>query len=397
MGTTEKILEEHETYRKKTINLIPSENIMSPAARKAMSSDMGHRYFFKESYNTSSGISYEYHGSRYIEEVYDLSKELAKKLFRADYVEVFPISGHMSNLSILTAFTRPGDTIMVTDPENGGYPGLAMEKLPKHLGLSVEYIPVTTEEDINMSELRKRIAQKKIKILFLTYSWTLFPIPLRELSEICRENNCVLVYDASHTLGLIAGGMFQDPLREGADYMVGSTHKTFPGPQGGIILGNKANGKISEAGHFVTADNIHFHRIAALAQTMEEMLEYGNDYAKQTVKNAKSLAEALCNRGFPVMYREKGFTLSHQIKLDIKKFENFKSYAEFTSISEKAGFIMDNSGRLGVSEVTRLGMKKGEMEEIADLLHLLYIKKDISETQKRAAQLKKKFQTVEYC
>ena len=397
MGLTEIILKKHEEYRKNAINLIPSENVMSPAARRAMSSDMGHRYFFKESYNTSSGISYEYHGSKYIEEVYDMSKEFAKKLFRADYVEVFPISGHMSNLSILTAFTHPGDTIMVTDPENGGYPGLAMEKLPKHLGLSVEYIPVTTEGDINLSELRKRIVQKKIRILFLTYSWTLFPIPLGELSEICEENNCVLVYDASHTLGLIAGGMFQDPLREGADYMVGSTHKTFPGPQGGIILGNKANKKISEAGHFVTADNIHFHRIAALAQTMEEMLEYGNDYAKQTVKNAKSLAEDLYNRGFPVMYREKGFTMSHQIKLDIKKFKNFKSYADFTSLSERAGVIMDNSGRLGVSEITRLGMKEGDMEEIAELLNLIHVKKDIPEIHRRVINLRREFQTVKYC
>jgi len=370
---------------------------MSHAARRAMSSDMGHRYFFKESYKTSSGVSYEYHGTKYIEKMYDLCIELAKKLFKADYAEVFPISGHMSNLSILTAFAQPADSIMVTDPENGGYPGLAREKLPRHLGLSVEYIPTAPEGEIDIDGVRKRIEQNRIKIMFLTYSWTLFPVPLGEISEICRGSDCVLVYDASHTLGLIAGGKFQDPLMEGADYMVGSTHKTFPGPQGGIILGNKENKKISEAGHFVTADNIHFHRIAALARTMEEMLEYGEDYARQTVRNAKTLAEALYNRGFPVLFADKGFTESHQIKMDINRFDGFKSYGEFTSISENAGLIMDNSGRLGVSEITRLGMREKEMEEIANLMQDIYVKKDIAEIRKKVFTMRENFKTVNYC
>jgi len=397
MGLTDEILEKHEEYRNRTINLIPSENLMSHAARRAMSSDMGHRYFFKESYKTSSGVSYEYHGTKYIEKMYDLCIELAKKLFKADYAEVFPISGHMSNLSILTAFAQPADSIMVTDPENGGYPGLAREKLPRHLGLSVEYIPTAPEGEIDIDGVRKRIEQNRIKIMFLTYSWTLFPVPLGEISEICRGSDCVLVYDASHTLGLIAGGKFQDPLMEGADYMVGSTHKTFPGPQGGIILGNKENKKISEAGHFVTADNIHFHRIAALARTMEEMLEYGEDYARQTVRNAKTLAEALYNRGFPVLFADKGFTESHQIKMDINRFDGFKSYGEFTSISENAGLIMDNSGRLGVSEITRLGMREKEMEEIANLMQDIYVKKDIAEIRKKVFTMRENFKTVNYC
>ncbi|MFQ5907030.1 MAG: serine hydroxymethyltransferase, partial [bacterium] len=163
------------------------------------------------------------------------------------------------------------------------------------------------------------------------------------------------------------GKQFQDPLQEGADLLLGSTHKTFFGPMGGLILSNRGDlmEKIDQGISHRFLDNPHLNRIAALGVALEETRRHGNRYAKQVVSNAKALASALQQLRQPVKRTRKGFTMSHQVYLD---FGGYKRGARVRDRLEKAGIIVDSGVRLGTSEVTRRGMREREMKTIAELM-----------------------------
>ncbi|HHO57423.1 MAG TPA: aminotransferase class I/II-fold pyridoxal phosphate-dependent enzyme, partial [Thermoplasmatales archaeon] len=237
--------------------------------------------------------------------------------------------------------------------------------------------------------------------------------PLKELADVAHEVGAKVVYDAAHVLGLIAGGKFQQPLKEGADVMSGSTHKTLPGPQGGMILANKTREeekyiKQLDWGVFPgVTSSYHLHHVAAKAIAFAEHLQFGKEYAEQIVKNAKKLAEALYNHGFDVLGRDYGFTESHQILFKVGK-EKGKEAAE---ILEEGGIIANMnmvpgdehplrpSGiRLGVQELTRLGMKEGEMEEVAKFFKRLLIdREEPAKVRKDVVEFKREYRHIHYC
>ena len=220
-----------------------------------------------------------------------------------------------------------------------------------------------------------------------------FPYPVRELAEVAHENGAQVGFDGSHVMGLIAGEHFQDPLKEGASALFGSTHKTLFGPQGGIILADKEHGEIMKAKIYPTfVDNAHWNRIAALA--LAEMKKFGKAYAEQVIRNAKTLAGALCDHGFPVTCQHLGFTQSHQVLLDYGGFEQGRVVAERLQC---ANIIVDCGVRIGTCEVTRRGMKEGEMLKIAELIRRTVIDKEQPEKVKREVEkLCAEFQRIEY-
>jgi len=167
--------------------------------------------------------------------------------------------------------------------------------------------------------MERAIRETKPKLILLGASLFLFPHPIQEMLVAADEVDATLVYDASHVLGLIAGNKFQDPLREGADVVTSSTHKTFPGPQGALILCKEAlSDRIDRAVFPGTVSNHHLHHIAGLAVTLQEMIHFGEAYAAQIQSNAKALAQALYDAGFNVLCEHKGFTESHQIAIDVR-------------------------------------------------------------------------------
>jgi glycine hydroxymethyltransferase len=197
-------------------------------------------------------------------------------------------------------------------------------------------------------------------------------------------------------LGLIGGGRFQDPLREEAQALFGSTHKTFFGPQGGIILANKEPGElIKDKIYPAFVDNAHWNRIAALTLALAEMKEFGNAYATQVVRNSKTLAKTLYDFGFPVICRHLGFTQSHQVIVDYGDYERGRGIAEKL---QRANIIVDCVIRIGACEITRRGMKEAEMLRIAELLKRAVINGEKPESVKRDVEkLSSEFQKVEYC
>jgi glycine hydroxymethyltransferase len=241
----------------------------------------------------------------------------------------------------------------------------------------------------------------------------LFPHPVKEFREIADRLGGYVAYDASHVLGLIAGDVFQDPLREGADLIPSSTHKTFPGPQGAIILTNSLElaEKVNKATFPGLTSNHHLHRVAALAVSLLEMEKYGEAYAKQMVRNAKALAQALNEYGFKVLGEKRGFTESHQVVLDVSMFGGGGTAAK---LLEKANIICNKNLlpgeevdvarrnprgiRLGTCEVTRLGMGPSEMKQIAEFMQLVLLKKEKPEDiALKVKEFMSAYQKLKYC
>ncbi len=383
------LIKKHDQYRKNCINLMPSENFLSYDSRYALQSDLGRRYFFQTNYKISENATYSYRGSKYISEILISCQKLSMEVFKAEYVSVYPISGHLANIGILLSLTKPGDTIVCHSPAFGGYPGLDKNTLPKYLNLNVEYFPMDKEiiENIDLLETEQILEKIKPKVVIFSSANTLFSPPIKELKRICKKNGVILVYDGSHPLGLIAGGKFAHPLDDGADILVGGTQKSFPGPQGAIIATNSMIKDIKNVEQFVMVDNPHFNRIAALAVSLEEIKVDGEDYAEQVIKNTKALAKELDNNGVRVKYPKLGYSDSHMLKLVINK--NFEAYCKKL---EDFNIIIDGAGRIGTNEITRIGMKENEMREIGKVIgKIINSKCDNSEIKLKVISLVSKF------
>jgi len=202
-------------------------------------------------------------------------------------------------------------------------------------------------------------------------------------------------------MGLIAGGQFQDPLGDGVDIMTGSTHKTFPGPQRGIVLTNgseiqdRLNGVLGHAPVFLLSC-IHDNTAAALAVALAEFQEYGEAFAKQIVRNAQSLGTSLVENGVPLFGADCGITRSHQILIKTPSFASPQA-VRMQGLLEESGIISDCIPRLGVQELTRLGMEEAEMQQVASFVaDAVLERRPPKEIRKETAALAAGFQTLHY-
>jgi glycine hydroxymethyltransferase len=411
------LLQQHHRWFQECIPLIASENIPSPAVRETLTTDFGNRY--------AEGWPGErvYAGCRFIDQVEFKCIELMKKLYRVEFVDVRPISGVVANLVVYTAFTEPGDTMMALSIPCGGHITTGKKELGGTAGavrgLVVEYLPLDYKElNIDVDKAKSRIGElakkgKPPKLVMFGASVFPFPHPVKELTETIHSVGGTVGYDAAHVAGLIAGGQFQDPLREGADVVSLSTHKTFFGPQhGGVLSWEKHAEKIKRATFPGMVSNHHLHAVAGVTIACAEMLEFGKEYTSQIVKNAKTLAQALYERGFNVLAEHKSFTQSHVILIDITKHGDGGTIEETLEkaniiinrnllpwdIKEGRHFMHPGGIRLGVSEVTRLGMKEPEMSEIAEFIKCVIIDKgSLEKIRADVAEFRRNYQKVHYC
>src|ERR671933_356250 len=411
-----RLMKEHHDWFNKSIPLIASENIPSPAVREAILSDFGNRY--------AEGWPGErvYAGCTYIDQVEIICNDLAKKLFRAEFADCRATSGVVANLAIYAAFSNPGDYMMAASIPSGGHISHGKRE---HFGtaglvhgLNIEHYPFSKEEmTIEVDATKRRIEEmirdgKAPKIAMFGGSLFLFPHPVKELSDFMHDRNMYINYDGAHVAGLIAGGEFQDPLGEGSDSMTMSSHKTLWGPQGGIILSSEKHADAIKKAIFPgNTSSHHLHHVAGKAIALTESLEFGKAYAKQVIRNAKALAETLASCGFSLLGEKHGYTASHQIAVDVSKFGDGGTIEKEL---EKAGIILNRqllpgdikagrhymhpSGvRIGVPETTRLGMKESEMKEIANFIKRVIVdKQDPAMIGKDVAEFRKGFQQVQY-
>lgn len=353
------LVSEYEAYRAKTLNLIPSENMLSPQVLRALGSSMAGRY---------AGEPESYGGSKTFHEIWRQTENLAKKIFGCRFANVLPLSGHVAAMMCLDSLcTEKGENSIATlSSECGGYKGYNEGFMSSVMGYNVSYLPFNKESwNVDIDATSDMLETVRPSVVVLGATVFLFPPPTEKISKAVHSYGGKVIYDGSHVLGLIAGHQFGDPLSEGADVLLGSTHKTLFGPQGGLILTNDEQLASSQANRalYTFLDNFHLNRVAALGVALEEVKLHGESYAKKVVQNAQSLAAGLDQKGLSVKGKEKGFTQSHQVFLD------YGNKGEvICQILEANGIVCDYRVRMGTNEVTRRGMGKREMLEIAEMV-----------------------------
>lgn len=397
--------EQNKWRRTETINLIASENVMSPIAESVYMSDFMSRY--------AEGKPFKrfYQGTKYVDEMETLAMDLLNEITPSKLSDLRPTSGTIANAAVFRVLANPGDKALITKVQAGAH--VSHTKFGTLGALGIEHIEMPYDMEnmnVDVEKASKMIEEVKPKFVVLGASLFLFPHPAKELAPIVHSVNSKLIYDAAHVYGLIAGKEWNNPLDEGADIMTISTHKTFPGPQGGAILSNNEDvfKQISKTIFPWFVSNHHLHRLPATAVTAIEMKYFGNEYASQIVKNAKALASSLAERGFKVIAEHLGYTRSHQIAVDVKKFgggakiakmledvniivnKNLLPYDPPEAVSNPSGL------RIGVQEMTRFGMKEGDMEEIADLMKLTVEGKDTNEIKKKVIEFRSRFLEPKY-
>lgn len=355
-----------DSYRKKTLNLQASENVLSDAVRNVLASDFASRYSHLEPSGHNS-----YGGTEFAEEILDVAVRLACEVYGSKFAEVRPIGGHVAVLASLLATCGKGDRILAVSGKYGGYPGYGNNYIPEMLSLEVDGIPYSDHsQEILYNELESVIKEKNTRAIVLGQSAFVRPYNLKRLRDIVDDVSpaTTVIYDGSHVMGLIAGHQFQSDALKYCDILLGSTHKSFFGPQGGIILSNDEElfNSIREQLIWKTMDNYHLNRVAALALALTEMKEIGDKYAKLVATNSKNLAARLDDKGIGIRFAP-WYSYSHQVILDTIRLESDGfTPLSFSSLLEKNGIIVDRDGRIGTSEISHMGIT--DMEEIADLI-----------------------------
>jgi glycine hydroxymethyltransferase len=401
------LVKKHNNWRKKEcINLIASENVTSPLVDMVYLSDASHRY--------AEGLPFKrfYQGTKYIDELEEKANNVLGELFNAKFVDIRAISGTTANGAAFYSLANAGDKALVIPVFAGSHVSHTKYGILGALGIKETEMPFNGDEmNIDLDATIKKIKEEKPKIIILGGTVILFEQPIREIKEVANEVGAHVIYDAAHVLGLIAGKRFQNPVVEGVDLTTSSTHKTFPGPQGGLCMSNneEAFKKYKRVIFPVFVSNHHLHRIAATIITAYEMKYFGEEYAENIIRNAKALAESLHEYGFKVLGEKKGFTETHQVVLNVKELGGGAYVAEYLEkcniITNKnlipgdtSAMVKNPSGlRLGVQEMTRYGMGRSEMQYIAELIYKALIKKvDPEIIKKEVIEFRKNFQQIKY-
>ncbi len=397
----------HNRWRRfECINLIASENTMSPLAEAAYFTDMMHRYA------EGKPRKRYYQGNKYVDEVELLAMDLMSRLLKVEYVELRPISGTIANAVVFRNLANAGDKALIAPVQAGAHVSHTRFGTLGALGIVQVELPFDPESwNIDVDKAAKLIEEVKPKFVTLGASVYMFPHPTKEIAEAAHSVGAKVVHDVAHVLGLIAGGKWPNPIHEGADVATSSTHKTFPGPQGGLIFTNdRALYKaISKTVFPWFVSNHHLHRLPALAVTAIEMIEFGEAYASQVIRNAVAFAEALSAEGFKIPTEHLGFTKSHAFVVDVRELGGG---AKVAKLLEDANIILNKnllpwdppeavknpSGlRIGVQEMTRFGMKEDDFRELVKFFKEVLIDgRDPAEVRRKVIDFRRNFIEVKY-
>ncbi|WP_250305351.1 hypothetical protein [Streptomyces sp. A 4/2] len=362
----------HHAAGRRRLHLVPSENRLSLAARIPHLMDAAVRYAFPGP--RDGGENWAWPGRQDLVAVEQAAAVRLGAQLGADFMNLKPVSGVSALTAALSALARPREVAYNLAERDGGHGSTRF--IGTRLGLQMKNLPVDPATcTLDLDALDRLLGTgPRPELVYLDAFMCLFPMDLQGLREIVGPDT-VIHYDASHTLGLIAGGAWQNPLTEGADSLGGSTHKTYPGPHKGLLATNDAAlaARLDEhASHFVS----HHHPadVVALAVAAAEMDARGPAYAHATVANARRLGAALAGRGFTVCGEKAGFTDCHQLWIDIAPLMDAEDASRrlfeagivvnaipLPHITAPAGL------RLGVQELTWAGLRADGIDELAEI------------------------------
>ena len=399
----------NEQWRgKQCINLLAPEAPTSPTVRALLSAEVGTR----AAEGHIGAVNRWFAGTKYIDEIEALCVELLKKVFRARYADHRLVAGMIGNMAVYSALAQPGDVVMSLPQPVGGHSSNLTDGPAGIRALRVVDIPFDPIDlEVDMDLFRKVAPLVRPRLVALGATMTLFPFPIRAIHELVAEWDGIVYFDGAHQLGLIAAGLFQDPLREGAVVMTGSAGKTFSGPQSGIMVWDDPTLTVplTRAVFPVLAATHQVNRVAALAVSASEMLAFGEVYMTQTVRNARALGKALQKRGIPLLGAHKNFTCTHQVVADVRGLggglDAARRLAEANIIANKNLIPADQPVdwerpgglRMGTIEVTRLGMREQQMETIAEFMTRVVVEKENPvQVAKDVVEFRLPYQTIYY-
>lgn len=391
------------------INLLAPEAPTSPSVRTMLATELGTR----AAEGHIGAANRWFAGTRHIDEVEALAVELLKRHFDCNYADHRMCASMIGNAVVYTALSEPGDIVMTVPQPVGGHSSNRPDGPAGAMGRKVVDLPFDPHElEVDIDAFRVFAPLVRPRLVALGLSMILFPQPVAEMKTVIADWGGRLLYDAAHQLGLIGAGLFQDPLKEGADIVIGSAGKTFSGPQSGLILWDDPDltEPVTHAVFPVWAATHQVNRVAALALATAEAIAYGKAFMSQIVRNAQVLAKALDARGLTLLGAHKGFTRTHQAIADVR--EQGRGL-EVSRALERANIIVNKNLipddgpedwdvpggiRMGTIEVTRLGMAEAEMDAIAELIARVVLRGEAPDAVLRdALDLRAGFQKVYYC
>lgn len=374
----EKILRGERKRQNEGLELIPSENYVSRAVLEANASILTNKY--SEGY---PGKRY-YGGQEFTDEVENIARERALKLFGGKFANVQPLSGAPANLAMYFALLEPGDTVLGMDLSHGGHlthgsPVTILTKIFRFLHYKMKNVETG---EIDYDEIREIALREKPKIILAGFSSYPRELQCEKFVAIAREIGAYAVIDIAHIAGLIAGGTHKNPLDTGFDIMTTTTHKTLRGPRGGMILtreNEELAKKIDRAVFPGLQGGPHMQTIASKAVAFGEALtpEF-KTYAQQIIKNAQAMAEIFRENNIKMIT---GGTDNHLLLLDV--FDSLGiSGKEAQTVLDEVGITvnmnivpddvrkpLDPSGiRLGTPAITTREFKEKECKEVARLI-----------------------------
>lgn len=396
-----KKVEHLERVEDAILHLSANENILSRTAKRMVASPLSERYFFGGGHDRVLHIgNAAFFGLTEVVEIETYAKKLLEKKMRGQEANFNCLSGLHAMMCVLLSSTKPGDTIMTIRERDGGH--FATCGIIKAIGRKRVYAPFNRKKmEFDYDAAAQLFKKTHARILYLDNSNQLKPIDIKRMRRALGKK-AIIVYDASHTLGLMLDGVFPNPLLLGADAVTANTHKTFPGPQKALIIFKRKNfGKrINVLINSSLVSSVHTHHLLALCVAVAEMVTFGKKYAEQTVKNANVFAAAIEKLGYAVRRADADrYTYNHQVHVFLSKnahagihfkrlVQNNISLNLEKNILGKRYFM-----RIGTQEVTRLGMKEKEMKTIARIIHGALSGKNM---KKEVALLKKNFKNVDF-
>lgn len=381
------------------LHLSANENVLSPLAERMLQSSLHNRYYMGSGEDGVAmfGRNAAFKGMPELDDILDEARIKAQKMLHAGYVSFSCLSGIHAMMSGLLSLTEPGDLIMSVPSNQGGHfctKGIIEKTGRKHIYTEYNREKLT----FDVEKIVKICKEFNVRAIYFDVSVYLNPHPIKELRKALGRDTLIF-YDASHTLGLIMGGMFQSPLEEGADVICSNTHKTFPGPHKGIIafkdpdLGKKVD-------HFIThnlVSTVQTNGLLSLAITFIEFDKWGKAYAKQIIKNANALAEFLLEGGLEVRMADSDqYSKNHQVHvfLSVNRKEALELFLKNNISINTSGALGDRLFmRIGLQEVTRRGMKEKDMKVLAKFIVAVLQRKNVA---KDVVKFNNNFSGVEY-
>ena len=364
-----------EIHDAECFNLNPATNVMNPRAEATLARGLGSRPSLGY-----PGDKYEM-GLEAIEEIEVIAAELAAQVFGAKYAEIRVASGALANLYGFMALAKPGDSIIAPPGSIGGHVTHHADGCAGLYGLTTHAAPIDADGyTIDIAALRDLAHAVRPKIITVGGSLNLFPHPVAEVRKVADEVGAKVLFDAAHQCGIIAGGVWANPLLEGAHLMTMSTYKSLGGPAGGLIVTDDAGiaQRLDAIAFPGLTANFDAAKSAALALTLLDWRDHGRAYAKAMVDLSRALAAELSALGLPVFAADKGGTQSHQFAIEAAAFGGGQAASKTL---RKAGFLACGIGlpiaavpgdmnglRIGTPELVRRGVTPADAPALAALI-----------------------------